>query len=89
MTRGLFVGARARVVLESWAGRYEPLGNTVEIVGVTPKKIRIRAIARTQLAGRRRFLEAGATTLVPPTALRPSAVSLEFGGPAASTEDLT
>ena len=48
--------------LDSWAGRTETL---VEIVAETPKRYRIRALSKTKLAGRYRWLEEGQTTLVP------------------------
>lgn len=43
----------------------------VEIVGRTPKRIRIRAIERTRLAGRCRWLEPGHEVLVPEHAVTP------------------
>lgn len=39
-------------------------------VGETPKRFRIRAITRTRLAGRGRWLEPGEETLVPKTSVR-------------------
>lgn len=56
-----------RLVLDSWAGRSE---TPVEIIGQTPKRFRIRAITRTRLAGRDRWLKAGEVALVPICALR-------------------
>jgi hypothetical protein len=42
----------------------------VEVVGETPKRYRIRALTKTRLAGRMRYLEPGATVLVPKHAVR-------------------
>ena len=53
--------------LDSWAGRTETL---VEIVAETPKRYRIRALSKTKLAGRYRWLEEGQITLVPKYAVR-------------------
>jgi len=55
------------LVLDGWEGRtYQ----RVEVIGHTPKRLRIRAIERTRLAGRRRYLEPGQTALVPTRAVR-------------------
>lgn len=54
-----------RLVLVGWHGRAE---QRVEIVGQTPKRLRIRAIERTRLAGPR-WLEPGQTALVPTRAV--------------------
>ena len=59
MTRGM-------LLLNGWAGRIE---QEVEIIGRTPKRLRIRAIVRTKLAGRDRWLETGRTALVPVSAV--------------------
>ncbi|MBL8605196.1 MAG: hypothetical protein JNK72_24915 [Myxococcales bacterium] len=40
------------------------------IVGETPKRYRIRALTRTRLGGRDRWLEAGEEALVPRAAVR-------------------
>lgn len=53
--------------LDGWAGYTE---QPVLVVGETPRRYRIRAIAITRLAGRGRYLEAGEETLVPKTAVR-------------------
>lgn len=89
--RGIYVGARARIALDSWAGTslHGWAGGAVEIVAVTPKKARVRALVTTRLAGRRRFLHPGEVALVPREALRPTPLGAEYGGPAASAEDLT
>ena len=50
------------IQLDGWAGRYQ---QRVEIVGQTPKRTRIRAIVRTKLAGRQRWLKRGHEALVP------------------------
>jgi hypothetical protein len=42
----------------------------VLVVGETPKRRRIRAITRTRLAGRGRWLEPGEEALVPSTAVQ-------------------
>lgn len=55
-----------RLVLDGWAGRSETL---VEVIGQTPKRLRIRAITRTKLAGRDRWLRAGEVALVPAAAV--------------------
>ncbi len=57
----------ARLGLVGWYGvTWDP----IEVVGETPTRWRIRAIERTWLAGRCRWLEAGETTLVPKHAVR-------------------
>lgn len=55
------------LTLDGYGGRTATL---VEIVGQTPKRLRIRAIERTRLAGRRRYLEIGETALVPTYAVK-------------------
>lgn len=47
----------------------------VVIVGETPKRFRIKAITRTRLPGRGRYLEIGTEALVPRTAVRVEATS--------------
>lgn len=42
----------------------------VEVIGQTPKRLRIKAITRTRLGGRIRWLEPGETALVPTHAVR-------------------
>jgi hypothetical protein len=54
--------------LNGWGG---VTSRKVEIVGETPKRLRIRAIERTKLAGRRRWIQAGETALVPKYAVTP------------------
>jgi hypothetical protein len=55
------------LVLSGWHGTsVQP----VLTVGVTPKRFRIRAVQRTKLAGRDRWLEPGQETLVPKFAVR-------------------
>jgi hypothetical protein len=54
--------ARGMLVLEGWAGRTK---TPVEIIGMTPKRYRIRAVTRTRLGGRNRWLDVGHTALVP------------------------
>jgi hypothetical protein len=53
---------RATITLNGWQGLTT---QEVEVVGSTPQRYRIRAITRTRLAGRQRYLEAGQTVLVP------------------------
>lgn len=55
------------LMLDGWAGRRE---HKVEVIGETPKRYRIRAVERTKLAGRCRWLYAGETALVPKYAIR-------------------
>lgn len=54
------------LLLSGWHGSS---AHPVIIVGMTPKRFRIRAITRTRLAGRGRYLEAGEEALVPLTAV--------------------
>jgi len=51
-----------RLCLNGWGGITK---TPVEVVGFTPKRTRIKAITRTKLAGRCKWLEIGETTLVP------------------------
>ncbi len=53
--------------LSGWHGTSSTL---VVTIGSTPKRFRIRAITRTRLAGRNRWLEPGQEALVPKTAVR-------------------
>lgn len=55
------------LVIVGWHGA---TATKVITVGETPKRIRIRAITRTRLAGVGRWLEPGAEALVPRTAVR-------------------
>lgn len=55
------------LVLQGWHGT---TSTPVLTVGITPKRFRIRAVQRTKLAGRNRWLEPGQETLVPKTAVR-------------------
>lgn len=50
------------LITHGWHGSTATL---VVAVAETPKKFRIRAITRTRLAGRNRWLEPGQTALVP------------------------
>lgn len=54
------------IQLQGWEGRTQ---HRVLIVGRTPKRVRIRAIDRTRLAGRRRWLAPGEESLIPAHAL--------------------
>lgn len=65
---------RALLVISGWHG---VTATPVIVVGITPKRFRIRAITRTRLAGRGRYLEAGADALVPKSAVRMT----DGGGP--------
>lgn len=57
----------AWIQLDGWVGRTQA---RVEIVGETPYRYRIRAVTRTRLAGRQRWLNVGETALVPKHAVR-------------------
>jgi hypothetical protein len=50
------------ILLQGYAGLTK---RRVQIVGETPKRYRIRALERTRLAGRHRYIESGAEALVP------------------------
>lgn len=54
------------IQIDGWGGRTE---SRVLVIGETPKRYRIQAIARTKLAGRDRYLNAGETALVPKRAV--------------------
>lgn len=56
----------AYIQLDGWSGRSE---TRVLVIGETPKRYRIKAIMRTKLAGRDRWLDEGQTTLVPKRAV--------------------
>lgn len=56
------------VLAHPWAGAQSR--TLVEIVGETPRRFRIRAIERTRLAGRLRYIDAGQEALVPKHAVR-------------------
>lgn len=58
---------KGTLVLDGWDGRSY---TEVEVIGQTPKRLRIRAIKRTKLAGRDRWLEPGQIALVPTYAVR-------------------
>jgi hypothetical protein len=62
MSENVIAIARGLLVLEGWAGRTK---TPVEIIGMTPKRYRIRAVMRTRLGGRHRWLDPGDTALVP------------------------
>lgn len=53
---------RGKLWLNGWHGL---TGQEVEVLGETPKRIRIRALEETRLAGRNRVLYPGETALVP------------------------
>jgi hypothetical protein len=53
--------------LDSFAGRSS---TRVDVIGVTATRYRIRAITRTKLAGRARWLNPGDVALVPHSAVR-------------------
>lgn len=55
------------LVISGWHGS---TATRVITVGQTPRRFRIRAITRTRLAGRGRWLEPGQETLVPTSAVR-------------------
>ncbi len=60
----------ALLVLQGWHGVST---QWVIVVGITPARFRIRAITRTRLAGRNRWLSAGSSALVPRSAVRTEA----------------
>ncbi|MCA1834347.1 MAG: hypothetical protein LC750_16755 [Actinobacteria bacterium] len=67
MTTEIPVERRGVLCLSGYGGNLE---TPIVIIGYTVAKVRIRAIARTRLAGRLRWLEPGETTLVPRHAVR-------------------
>lgn len=56
-----------QIALNGWSGIYF---QDVRIIGETPKKYKIKALSKTKLAGRGRYLERGETTLVPKYAVK-------------------
>ena len=65
------VGIYWTLAVDGWWGRSL---TRVEVVGQTKKRLRIRAIERTRMAGRDRWLESGETALVPTYAVRDNCV---------------
>ena len=63
----LITPIRGALTITGWHGA---TSTEVEIVGATPKRVRIRALTRTRLAGPGRWLDVGEETLVPTTAVR-------------------
>ena len=57
----------AYLCTDGWAGRNE---QACIVIGETPKKYRIRAVMRTRMPGRCRWLYTGETALVPKSAVR-------------------
>lgn len=57
----------AYLFLDGWAGIHR---QGILVIGETPQRYRIQAIAETRLAGRRRYLRAGGTALVPKSSVR-------------------
>jgi hypothetical protein len=55
-----------QLCLDGWGGRWMQF---VELVGETPTRYRIRALGRTRLGGRNRWLEPDKTALVPKRAI--------------------
>lgn len=55
------------LLLDGWGGK---TAQRIEIVGETRTRTMIRAIVRTRLDGRRGWLEAGKSALVPRSAVR-------------------
>ena len=55
------------LVISGWHGSTAQM---VVTVGITPKRFRVRAITRTRLTGRNRWLEPGDIALVPKSAVR-------------------
>ena len=74
---------KAVLCLNGWEGRTE---TSVEIVGETPKRYRIRASKRVKLAGRNRWLEIGKTALVPKYAVRPTMLAPDKGQAAVNSK---
>lgn len=58
---------KSLLVIAGWHGT---TATPVLTVGMTPKRFRIRAITRTRLAGRGRWLNPGEEALVPRSAVR-------------------
>lgn len=61
------MSVRGWLVLDGWQGL---IRREVQVIGETPKRYRIRALTRTRLAGRGRWLNPGQTVLVPKAAVR-------------------
>lgn len=61
------VGIFGTLAVDGWCGRSL---TRVEVIGQTKKRLRIRAIERTPMAGRDRWLEKGEVALVPTYAVR-------------------
>ncbi len=59
--------AHGWLVLQGWDGVSR---TRVDVVGTTPTRYRIRAVERTRLGGRSRWLDPGAVALVPKGAIR-------------------
>lgn len=62
---------QAWLLMDGWEGRTE---QPILVVGETPQRYRIKAVARTKLAGRCRWIYTGETALVPKHAVRFSTV---------------
>lgn len=75
MSKTHFTPVFSYLVISGWHGA---TAQKVITVGMTPHRFRIRAITRTRLAGRGRWLEPGEEVLVPKTAVRHG----EFSKPA-------
>jgi hypothetical protein len=58
---------QAYLLTDSYAGRSE---QAVLVIGATPKRYRIKAVMRTRMPGRCRWLYTGEVALVPKTAVR-------------------
>lgn len=58
---------QAYICMDGWGGRTE---QAVLVIGETPKRYRIKAVMRTKLAGRSRWIYVGETALVPKHAVR-------------------
>ena len=58
---------QAYLMMDGWGGRHD---QAVLVIGETPKRYRIKAVMRTRLAGRCRWIYTGETALVPKTAVR-------------------
>lgn len=65
------VGIYGTLAVDGWWGRSL---TRVEVIGQTAKRLRIRAIERTRMAGRDRWLEPGEVALVPTYSVRDNCV---------------
>lgn len=65
--RAKYEERHALLCLQGWDGYSE---TPVVVVGATPTKFRIRALDRTKLGGRSRWLYRGETALVPKHAIK-------------------